>query len=251
MPYNRLSAAKIAKAVGCHPNTVRLYEEWGFLPPIPRAPNGYRLYKPEHLDQMRLARAALNTPWPGKAIRRSGLEIVTIAAAGDLGAALEKAYRHLALIQSERALAESAAELVARWAQGIPADGTRKPLRIGDAAAYLQVSVDQLRGWERNGLLEVPRNPLNGYRLFGASELARVRIIRMLRNAGYSLMSILRMLNQLNRDQNTDVRQALNTPAADEDVQHATDQWLTTLQAIEIRAREIIALLEERLQKTV
>lgn len=251
MPYNRLSASKIAKAVGCHPNTVRLYEELGFLPPVPRAPNGYRLYKPEHLDQMRLARAALNTPWPGRAIRRSGLEIITISASGDLGAALEKAYQHLALIQSERALAETTAQLVARWAQGVPADSTRKSFRIADAAAYLQVSVDQLRGWERNGLLDVPRNPLNGYRLFGASELARVRIIRMLRNAGYSLMSILRMLNQLNRDQNSDVRQALDTPTADEDVQHATDQWLTTLQAVETRAREIIILLEERLQKMI
>ena len=91
MPYNRLSTAKIAKAVGCHPNTVRLYEEWGFLPPVPRAANGYRLYQPEHLHQMRLARAALNTPWPGKAIRRSSLEIISISASGDLGAALEKA----------------------------------------------------------------------------------------------------------------------------------------------------------------
>jgi DNA-binding transcriptional MerR regulator len=251
MPYNRLSASKIAKAVGCHANTVRLYEEWGFLPPVPRAPNGYRLYSTEHLDQMRLARAALNTPWPGRAIRRSGLEIVSISASGDLGAALEKAYQHLALIQSERALAETTAELVSRWARGVPADSTRKSLRIGDAAAHLQVSVDQLRGWERNGLLDIPRNPSNGYRLFGAPELARVRIIRMLRNAGYSLMAILRMLNELNRDQNTDVRQALDTPSVDEDVQHATDQWLTTLQAVEDRAREIIVLLEERLQKTV
>lgn len=248
MPYNRLSTSKIAKAVGCHPNTVRLYEEWGFLPPVPRAPNGYRLYQPEHLDQMRLARAAFNTPWPGKAIRRSALAIVNISAAGDLGAALEKAYHHLALVQSERALADTTAELVTRWAQGVPADSTRTALRIGDAAAHLQVSVDQLRNWERNGLLDVPRNPANGYRLYGAAELARVRIIRMLRNAGYSLMAILRMLNQLNRDQNTDVKQALDTPTPDEDVLHATDQWLTTLQAVETRARELIVLLEERLK---
>ena len=34
-----------------HPNTVRLYEEWGFLPPVPRAPNGYRLYDQRHLPR--------------------------------------------------------------------------------------------------------------------------------------------------------------------------------------------------------
>ena len=51
-----LRASDIAKAVGVHPNTVRLYEEWGFLPPVPRSPSGYRLFTAAHLDQMRLAR---------------------------------------------------------------------------------------------------------------------------------------------------------------------------------------------------
>jgi DNA-binding transcriptional MerR regulator len=78
---------KIAKAVGCHPNTVRLYEQWGLIPPAKRSANGYRIYTQEHLDQMRLARTALNTPWPGKAIRRSGTAIVLQAAGGDLGGA--------------------------------------------------------------------------------------------------------------------------------------------------------------------
>lgn len=39
-----LRTSDIAKAVGVHPNTVRLYEEWGFLPPIPRNLSGYRLF---------------------------------------------------------------------------------------------------------------------------------------------------------------------------------------------------------------
>jgi len=39
-----LRTSDIAKSVGAHSNTVRLYEEWGFLPPVPRAPNSYRLF---------------------------------------------------------------------------------------------------------------------------------------------------------------------------------------------------------------
>jgi GntR family transcriptional regulator/MocR family aminotransferase len=54
-----MRTSDIAKAVGVHPNTVRLYEEWGFLPPIPRSPSGYRQFTQAHLDQMRLARTAL------------------------------------------------------------------------------------------------------------------------------------------------------------------------------------------------
>ena len=42
MPYNGLSISKIAKIVGCHPNTFRAYEAWGLLPTIPRAANGNR-----------------------------------------------------------------------------------------------------------------------------------------------------------------------------------------------------------------
>jgi DNA-binding transcriptional MerR regulator len=34
-----LRTSEITKAVGVHPNTVRLYERWGFLPPVPRSPN--------------------------------------------------------------------------------------------------------------------------------------------------------------------------------------------------------------------
>lgn len=64
MPFNPLSTSKIAKIVGCHPNTVHMYEAWGSLPPVPRAANGYRLYTEDHLYQMRLARTALNTPRP-------------------------------------------------------------------------------------------------------------------------------------------------------------------------------------------
>jgi DNA-binding transcriptional MerR regulator len=249
MPYNRLSTSKIAKVVGCHPNTVRMYEAWGLLPQVPRAANGYRLYTQDHLDQMQLARTALNTPWPGKTIRQAAFKLIHQGAHGDLGGALENAYRYLVLVQSERNQAEMAAELVSRWAQGFPADATHHDLHIREAALHLNVTNDQLRNWERNGLLDIPRDPTNGYRLYGAPELARARVVRVLRNAGYSLMAIYRMLNQLDADSSIDIKLVLDTPRPDEDVFSATDQWLSTLQGIEKSAREMISILEERLQK--
>ncbi|HSJ53701.1 MAG TPA: MerR family transcriptional regulator, partial [Anaerolineae bacterium] len=84
-----LYTSEVAREVGVHPNTVRLYEEWGLLPPVPRSTSGYRLYSRAHLDQMRLARTALHGPWPGRNIRRSVLDMVHQAASGDLGGALE------------------------------------------------------------------------------------------------------------------------------------------------------------------
>ena len=249
MPYNRLSTSKIAKIVGCHPNTVRLYEAWGLLPPVPRAANGYRLYTEDHLDQMRLARTALNTPWSGRNLRHAATDLIHQSARGDLGGALESAYRYLVLVQTERNQAELAAELVSRWAQGFPADATNYGLHIHEAALHLNVTVDQLRNWERNGLLEVPRDPHNRYRLYGTPELARARVIRVLRNAGYSLMAIYRMLNQLDADSSTDIKKALDTPRPDEEAYLATDRWLTTLETIEKSAREMIRILEEWIRR--
>ena len=130
MTRRYLRTSDIAKAVGVHPNTVRLYEEWGFLPPIPRSPTGYRRFTEDHLEQMRLARLAMHGPWPGSNIRKSALALVRKAASGDLGGALELAYHHLALVHAERARAEAAAGLLDRWAQGAATDATAKELEL-------------------------------------------------------------------------------------------------------------------------
>jgi DNA-binding transcriptional MerR regulator len=241
-----LRTSDIAKAIGVHPNTVRLYEEWGFLPPIPRSSSGYRRFTKDHLEQMRLARMAMHGPWPGTSIRKSALTLVRQAASGDLGGALEQAYHHLALVQAERARAEAAAGLLERWAQGATTDTTTKTMRIGEAAQLLDVTADQLRNWERNGLIEVPRDQHNGYRLYRAAEIGRLRVVRMLLRAGYSMMAILRMLLQL--DRGTDPRQALDTPHPDEDVHTAADQWLSSLAEQEQRAQSIIAQLEHMIE---
>jgi DNA-binding transcriptional MerR regulator len=192
MKRSHLRTAEIARAVGVHPNTVRLYEEWGFISTVPRSPAGYRLYTQDHLDQMRLAYTALKWPYPGG--KEPALALVLKAAAGDLGGALEDAYRYLAQIRAERAEAEAAAEYLDRWSQGAPVDATAAPLLIGAAAQRLSLTVDTLRSWERNGLLRVPRDPHSGYRLYGAEELGRLRVIRLLRHGGYSPMAILRLL---------------------------------------------------------
>ncbi len=249
MTRKHLRTSDIAKAAGCHPNTVRLYETWGFIPPVSRSPSGYRQFTEAHADCMVLARMAFRGPFPGGAIRRSVLALVKQTATGDLGGALEAAYAHLALVQAERAQAESAVRLLERWAQGTAADATRAPLRIGETAKLLGVSVDMLRNWERNGLLDVPRDPDNGYRYYGAEEISRLRVIRMLIRAGYSIMAILRMLLQLDQGTADNLRQAIDTPAPDEDVYSAADRWLSALTEQEQRAMDIIGHLEMMIGK--
>lgn len=244
-----LRTSDIAKAVGVHSNTVRLYEAWGFLPSIPRSPSGYRLFTVAHLDQMRLARTALAGPWPGRNIKQSALSLVKQAASGDLGGALEQAYIHLALVRAERAHAEAAVVFLERWAQGADADATVSPLQISDAGKLLDLTPDVLRNWERDGLIHVPRNPRNRYRLYGAAELGHLRVIRMLRRAGYSTVEVSRMLHHLDQDSSEDMSRELDTPSLDEDVHSAADQWLSALAAQEQRAMDIIAQLEKMISR--
>jgi len=246
-PY--LSTSQIAKAVGVHPNTVRLYEQWGLLPPVRRSPNGYRRFTEAHLDQMRLARTALHGSYPGKNIRQSSAKLVYMSASGNLGGALEMAYEHLAIVRAEQAHAEAAVQLLERWAKGMSADATGKLLQIKDAARLLGTTIDVLRNWERNNLIRIPRNPANGYRLYGPVEISRLRVIRMLSHAGYSMMAILRMLTQLDQEKGSDVRMLLDTPRPDEDVYSASDHWITTLNEEEKRSLEIIRQLEEMIRK--
>jgi len=244
-----LRTTDIAYALAIHPNTVRVYEEWKLLPPIPRTPSGYRMFTQAHLDQMRLVRSAMHFTWLGGAIRRTLYQMIERAASGNLGGALELAYSVLVQIRTERTQAEAAVSLLERWAQGTATDATDAPLSIGQVARRLNVTHDMLRNWERNGLLTVPRDPDNGYRRYGPAEIGRLRVIRTLRHARYSPMAILRMLRQLDADRDANLRQALDTPDPEDDVGAAADRWLSTLASLEPRAADLIPQLEAMIQR--
>lgn len=226
--------------LGVHVNTVRLYEERGYLPQIPRGENGYRLYTPFHVEQAKLAHATLRWPFVGL---KSELEaLVRHAASGDLGMAMELAYKYLARVRMERTYAESGVEFLERWAAGHLMDMPRQRVHIRKAAEHLDVTVDMLRNWERNGLIRVPRDPENQYRLYGTAEFGRLRVIRMLVQSGYSLMAILSMLLRFDAGETENLRTALDLPE-DEDslIQTVADRRLRTLVELEQRAQGVIA----------
>lgn len=238
MKYYKTS--EIAKIIGVHPNTVRLYEEWGFLPPIPRQTNGYRSFNEFHLDQMQLARLALNSTFLGGKIRHTALSVIRVSAKGDFKEAMQLAQYHLGLIQAEQKQADEAAEVLERWAQGSNFNQSDLILQTNEVSTYLGITIDILRNWERNGLIEVPRNPQNGYRIFGNKEIDQLKVIRSLRLARYSIMSILRMLNNFNQGQRNNLREVLNTPDNEEDIIFATDRWLSTLVELNQKAHNLI-----------
>ena len=207
------------------------------------------MFNEAHLDQMRLAREAMNFTWMGGEIRRTAYEMVYHGAEGDLGGALELAYQLRVLVQGERAQAEAAADFLESWAEGTAIDKRVKSRRIGEVAALLNVTTDRLRNWERNGLIDVPRDPHNGYRRYGTRDVGRLRVIRTLSQARYSQMAILRMLTRFDQGETGDLREALDTASEDEDIYFVTDQLLSTLAELEETAQEVIDLIGETIAK--
>ncbi|MBA3869040.1 MAG: MerR family transcriptional regulator [Anaerolineae bacterium] len=250
MPPKFLRTTDLARELGVHVNTIRLYEAWGFLPPIPRGSNGYRQYTKRHLEQARLTHMAAR--WPYLVNDKALLgELVRRAASDDLGMAMELAYQYLAHVRVERTLAEAAVEFLERWAAGHLMDSSRPTMHIQRAATHLNVTVDMLRNWERNGLISVPRDPDNGYRLYGTTEFGRLRVIRTLVQSGYSLMAVLQMMRQFDTGKTDNLRDALyvaRADSADEHIEVVADRWLASLVELEQRAqatiRQITYLIE-------
>ncbi|HEX3076701.1 MAG TPA: MerR family transcriptional regulator [Lachnospiraceae bacterium] len=235
--------SQIAKLIGVHPNTIRFYEEMGLLPRIPRTENGYRVFDDRHLTQLRLLRTAFRAEIISSRLRQEVFEIVKTAALNDIDEAYISAKQYSEHLKEEKAKAEEAIRIAtAILEKGITLD--KEILLNGrkETARILGITTDVLRDWERNGLIQVPQTT-KGRKIYGQKELDRLKIIRVLRNAHYSMMSILRMLNRLDEgDRN--IRRIIDTPAEDEDIVCATDRYITALTMAEGDAKEMLHILD-------
>lgn len=234
--------SQIAELIGVHPNTIRFYEEMKLLPVIPRNASGYRIFTDRHLEQLRLLRTAFRAEIISDRLRYEVYEIVKTAAEDDILGAYQGTERYLEHIREEMAKAEEAIRIT----QDIIED-TKDPdeslVFTGrtEVAKLLGITKDVLRDWERNGLIRVPRNS-GGCRKYRLKEINRLKIIRTLRNAHYSMMSILRMLNRLDQgDRN--IREVIDTPGEEEDIVCAADRYITALNLAEKDALIMLDML--------
>jgi DNA-binding transcriptional MerR regulator len=285
-----LKTSDIAHAVHVHPNTVRLYEEWGLLPPVGRGSNGYRLFTQMHLEQVKLVRLSTGCTFLGGRIRRQALDLMHSSAEGHIAEALRQADRMLAMIGAERRQAEEAEKYLEEWARDMESGtavqgaatggpGTAAEIRaaartapdqkaetaedeaggsdeaaglpprslsIRETADLLDVSIDMLRDWERNGLIHIPRSPENGYRRYGPHEINKLRVLRLLRRSRYGNMSILRVLQQLDAGESENLREIIDTPEFDAERGYLcfTDHLLTALEHAERSANDMIVQLK-------
>lgn len=235
--------AQIAKLIGVHPNTIRFYEEMKLLPVIPRTESGYRIFNDSHLDQLRLLRTALRAEIISSSLRQEVFEIVKTAATDDIDEAYQRTQKYFENLKQEKERAEEAINITFNIIED-KSSLEENPVfysRI-ETARILGITTDVLRDWERNNLIHVPRNS-KGNREYGLKEMNRLKIIRTLRNAHYSMMSILRMLKSLDNGE-MNLREAINTPDDSEDIVCAADRYITALSMAEKDSLEMMDMLE-------
>lgn len=240
---NTYKTSQVAAVIGIHPNTVRLYEEWGIIPRPERKENGYRIFTDFHIDQIRLARTAFQIEILQSGLRKKIFQMVKLSAAGKFDDALSLTQAYLSGLLQERDNAEDAIRIVKQIISGENQEN-RTFMKRKEVSEYLGVSMDTLRNWEMNGLLAVKRKE-NGYRIYTDDDIKRLKIIRALRCANYSLEAILRMIQQLSKNPNVDIKTVLNTPRPSDDIISACDQLIRSLSAAEKNA----VILMEMLQK--
>lgn len=240
---------------GVHVNTIRFYEEIGFITKPERDPNGYRVYTPLQLAQCRLVRLAMKAEVLQNGLRKKAVAIIRRCAALDYDASLAAAEEYRQMIDTEIQNAKRAVATVeALLKKEAPREGGA--LKRRDAAKTLCVTAETLRVWERNGLLSVKRRE-NGYRVYNAADMDRLNIIRTLRCAGFSLAAVLRLLNGLEQDremtlrggesslENRSVEALLNTPDAQEEILSVCDRLILSLQSTAADAQALWEMLGE------
>jgi len=174
---------------------VRNYEASGFIPPVERSPSGYRLYTELHLAAIKTARILVG----GYGWQRSRA-IMRAVHEGKLSVALALIdERHAELAKKRLQIEQTLAALHALAVQPTALPSTRHPrrFRVGEAAGEVGVRVSALHFWEQQGLLHPVRDQSSRYRLYDEQQMRRLRVVVMLREAGYGFDVIHTTLDEL------------------------------------------------------
>ena len=239
--------AEIARLNHIHPNTVRLYEKLGLMTSPKRLANGYRIFTELHLEQVRLIRLALEVEVLQNGLRKQMLGVLKTVAALDWLGAQQQCQAYLQHLASERVNAEESLRLAgALWA-ALPSEPWEW-LSRQQMARQLEISVETLRNWERNGLLG-EKHFRQGKRMYDAADGQRLKLVRTLRCANYSLTAILRLLSTPQKPSMGALRQIIDTPAAREEIISVCDQLLTSLDRAETNGRQVLAKIRQMAQQ--
>jgi DNA-binding transcriptional MerR regulator len=192
-PY--LRTRDLAQAGGISVQQVRNYEAGGLIPKAQRSPSGYRLYTQQHLAALETVKSMVaGYGWPRTSAIMQALH------RGDLSAALALIDEHHAEQARKRLQVEQtliALRTLAAQSDSKPRSHPSRRIRVGEAARQVGVRVSALHFWEQQGLLHPVREQYSRYRLYDEHQMRRLRVVALLREAGYRFNVIGSVLDEL------------------------------------------------------
>jgi len=192
-PYLRTHDLALAGHISVQ--QVRNYEANGLIPQAQRSPSGYRLYTQQHLAALKAVKSMVRGyGWPRTSAIMQALD------RGDLSAALAIIDERHAELASKRFQVEQTLSALRLFVAGSASQSrTSHPqqLRVGEAAKQVGVRVSALHFWEQQGLLHPVREQHSRYRLYDEHQMRRLRVVALLRDAGYPFNVIQSVLDEL------------------------------------------------------
>jgi len=194
-----MKGIEIAKKLNISTSALRHYESWGLVPKVERAKNGYRIYTSEHEAYFKCIRA-LNAGFGMDLVKKVMPLIIN-----------KKTYDALWLINKAQVDLYNEKETVQKTVEILDSKDVTEELTaytkfsikyftIGEVANETNVPASSIRHWENEGLLEPKRHPESGFRIYTASDIRRVFIIRTLQKTVYFLDIVRGVLSDIDKN---------------------------------------------------
>ncbi|CEQ15136.1 MerR family transcriptional regulator [Paraclostridium sordellii] len=239
--------SEVAKIIGIHPNTVRMYEDLELISKPIRKDNGYRVFTDLHIYQFKLARKVFEVEVLQNGLRKKAIAIVKMLAKQDFDGSIVLTNEYIKSIKKEIANANEAVDIAGKLINGLNHEKEFN-LKRKEVSELLGITMDTIRNWEMNGLVNVKRQE-NGYRIYTYKDIQRLKVIRSLKCGNYSLSAILRMLNKLSENNEADINEILNSPDENEDIISVCDKLINSLNLAVQNAEEILEMLYKMKRK--
>lgn len=231
---------ELSGLTGVKAGTIRFYEKCGFIGPIERSSNGYRIYHERNIFQIRVCRLVFGG-FVNKRLRRESLKVLDASAGWNLEAYRKECANYQRAIEEDIERTRKAIDIC--MDQMCREEREKEEYSKKQAAAMVGVTPEAVRNWERNGLLGC-YEPYQR-RFYGQALLNRMYVIRLLLDTGYSMMSIRSFMQEYDSGQPKKAEQLLINPREREELCYLSDRYLEALLQLHEKALQLREMKSE------
>ncbi len=230
---------EVSRLTGVKAGTIRFYERCGFIGPVERASNNYRIYHRRQIFQLKVCRLVFGG-FVNRRLRRASMRVLEASAGWDLEAYGRHSADYLRAVEED---IERTRKTIALCMGQMCREEEEAGYSRKQAAVIVGATPETIRGWERNGLLG--RYEPYERRVYGQTQMQRMYVIRLLLDTGYSMMAIRSFLQAHDWGQPEKAEQLLISPGEDRELYCRADRYLEELTGLREKASRLCLLQSE------